>query len=79
EKGEDIRAISWVFVTGEDKTKMEEKTKKFSRLWEKEGMESLISVFLVDEKCLDALDRESASAVVEKQQYRMQVVCHTGR
>lgn len=77
EKGENLRVISWMFVTGIKEEELERLTSQFCRSWETEEMESLVSVFLVGKEMFDELSRESAENIIQNGQYQIQSVCYT--
>ena len=59
-KGEKIRAVSWIIVTGIEEKELNEKAVQFQKIWQKEQMESLISVFLVEESYFLSFDFPSS-------------------
>ncbi len=73
ENGERIRAISWIFV--DDRDHFERKVRQFEALWRNEKMESLIVIFLTDEKVFLTVDRDKAEKIVKSCSYLDRKVC----
>lgn len=76
EKGEKIRAISWMFVREEEN--FPQKAKQFETLWAEENMESLIVVFLTREEVFQTIERDTADIIVKKGCYLDREVCSAG-
>jgi len=75
-KGEKIRTVSWIIVTGIEEKELEEKTAQFKKLWEREQMESLISFFLVEESEFLSFDRDDTEKMIKDHLYQAQSVCY---
>ena len=76
EKGEKIRVISWMFVSGIRKDQLGTLTRRFYEAWKKEQMESLVSVFLVDEEEFFQISRINAGIFIKERRYKAQDVCY---
>ncbi|MCI7812529.1 MAG: hypothetical protein SO016_11550 [Lachnospiraceae bacterium] len=75
-KGEEIRVISWLFVAEVTEEELENRTVQFCDAWQKEKMESLISIFLIEKDMFVGLDRDRAEEIVREKKYQAQCVCH---
>lgn len=73
-KGEEIRVISWMFTAGVGRKTFESTVSKFADLWEEEEMESLVSVFLMENAAQIPHDREQAEKIVREHLYQEQKV-----
>ena len=75
-KGEKIRAVSWIIVTGIEEKELNEKAVQFQKIWQKEQMESLISVFLVEESYFLSFDRDDTETFIKDHRYQAQNICY---
>ncbi|MDO4453839.1 MAG: hypothetical protein Q4B90_05020 [Eubacteriales bacterium] len=76
EKGEKIRAVSWIIVTGIEEKELNEKAMQFQKIWEKEQMESLISFFLVETSDFLSFERKDTETFIKDHRYQAQHVCY---
>lgn len=75
-KGEKIRTVSWLIVTGIGEKELDDKVRQFKNLWEEEEMESLVSVFLVKEVDFLSFDRDDMEKLIKDHLYLAQSVCY---